>query len=118
MARNTNATATDIDDVQPEVQAAAAPAAKISLPDIGAELSGQMMEVTIQPGLDEAGKQAAFLGINGHGLLVPRGIPVRLPVEVVEILKNATMEIYEREGDRMVPREVQRYSFMAMPVND
>ncbi len=118
MGRNTQATATDIDDVQTDVQTAAAPVTRVSLPDVGAELSGKEMEVTIQPGLDEAGKQAAFIGINGHGLLVPRGIPVRLPVEVVEILKNATMEIYEREGDRMVPREVQRYSFMAMPVVD
>lgn len=112
------ATATDIDDVPTTAQTTAAPAPRISLPDIGVELSGKIMEVTIQPGLDEAGKQAAFLGINGHGLLVPRGIPVRLPVEVVEILKNATMEIYEREGDRMVARQVQRYAFIAMPVID
>lgn len=88
----------------------------VAVTDHGDNMSGERYEVTIQAGEGDAGKQAVFLAINGHGLNIPRGVPVNVPAEVVEILDNATMTIYEAAaGGKMVEREVKRFSYSAKP---
>lgn len=88
-------------------------AADIAVSDHADAMTGERLEVTIQASEGDIGKQPVFLAINGYGVLVPRGIPVHLPVELVEILDNATQVVYEHDKatDKMLEREVKRYSY-------
>jgi len=112
MAAAKDTSVTTIDDTAP---VKAAPRAKdIPVSDAGDNLSGEKMEVIINAGEGEIGRQAVFLSINGHGLLIPRGVPCLVPTEVVEILDNATQVIYEPgEGGKVIEREVKRFSYTA-----
>ena len=75
-------------------------------------LSGNKRIVTVHPTNDEGGSDAVFLALNGYAYQIPRGIPVEVPAEVVEILKNAKMEIMSfGKGGETVLRETQRFPF-------
>jgi hypothetical protein len=101
---------TTIDDEQPAV--AAPRAKKIAVTDAHDAMSGEQVEVTIHSGEGEAGKQAVFLSINGHGILIPRGVASIVPAEVAEILDNATMTVYESGADgKVVSRDVKRFAY-------
>lgn len=76
-----------------------------------AGLSGQVLEVEIHQGEGEGGKERVFVGLNGHGYKIPRSIKVIVPVEVIEILENAMMTVYESVAGITRGREVRRYSF-------
>jgi len=104
---------TSVTTIDDETPAAAAPRAKkIAVTDAHSAMSGQMAEITIHSGEGEAGKQAVFLSINGHGILIPRGVPSIVPAEVAEILDNATMTVYEAGANNtIVSREVKRFSY-------
>ncbi|MNY59661.1 hypothetical protein D3C86_1961320 [compost metagenome] len=53
-----------------------------------------------------------FIGLNGHGYQVPRGVPVLIPVEALEVLENAVMKTYPTEGGIVIgEREVPRYGY-------
>ncbi len=79
-----------------------------------AALTGKKRVVTIHPTNDEGGSDAVFLALNGYAYQIPRGIPVEVPDEVVQILKNAKMEImsFGKDGEVLV-RETQRFPFSA-----
>ena len=75
-------------------------------------ISGDKAEVTIHAGEGELGRQAVFLAINGHGFNIPRGVACRVPVEVIEVLENATMVVYEpTAAGQNIEREVKRFSY-------
>lgn len=108
---------TTIDDT-PEVVATPR-AKKVAVTDHADGMSGEKMEVTIHAGEGELGRQAVFLSLNGYGFNVPRGKPVELPIEVVEILDNATMTKYEQGANgQMVEHEVKRYSYNARSIRN
>lgn len=75
-------------------------------------LSGNKRVVTIHPTNDEGGSDAVFLSLNGYAYQIPRGVPVEVPDEVVQILKNAKMELmsFGKNGEVLV-RETQRFPF-------
>ena len=103
---------TSIDDPQDEalVQSEAAPAIAIS--DTLSVFSGERAELTINSGEGEVGKQAVFLGINGHGFNIPRDKTVNVPKEVVDQLDNCTMTIYESTtGGATQERIVKRFAY-------
>jgi hypothetical protein len=79
-----------------------------------AALTGKKRVVTIHPTNDEGGSDAVFLSLNGYAYQIPRGTPVEVPEEVVQILKNAKMEImsFGKDGEVIV-RETQRFPFSA-----
>lgn len=111
MAEKKDTSVTTIDDAPLVVEVKKA--ADIAVSDHADAMTGERLEVVIQAGEGAIGKQPVFLAINGHGFNVPRGIPVHLPVEVVEILDNATQVVYEHDQatDKMLEREVKRYSY-------
>lgn len=75
-------------------------------------LQGKTRVVTIHPTNDEGGSDAVFLSLNGYAYQIPRGIPVDVPVEVVEILKNAKQSITSfGKGGELIVRETQRFPF-------
>jgi hypothetical protein len=115
MATPRDTSITSIDDEPKAV--VVAKAKNIAVANTGDHMSGEKMEVTIHQGEGELGRQAVFLGINGEGTLVPRGVPCKLPVELVEILDNATMTVYEpTTNGQTIEREVKRYSYTAKAI--
>lgn len=77
-----------------------------------AALTGKTRVVTIHPTNDEAGSDAVFLSLNGYAYQIPRGIPVEVPDEVVQILKNAKQELTSfGKGGELITRETQRFPF-------
>lgn len=107
-------TITSIDDEPTVVDTPTA--VTIDVTDHGDNMSGERVQVTIQQGEGEIGRQAVFLGINGHGFNIPRGKPVSLPVEAVHILDNATQTVYETVGGKSVEREVPRFAYTVRPL--
>ena len=75
-------------------------------------LSGKTRIVTIHPTNDESGSEAVFLSINGYAYQIPRGVPVEVPDEVIQILKNAKQELTSfGKGGEIITRETQRFPF-------
>lgn len=73
--------------------------------------SGKKCTITIHPSSEEGGGDAVPVSINGFAYQIPRGEPWQVPVEVVEILKNAKTTHYStKEGGGSVQREAHRYA--------
>lgn len=100
---------TSIDDEEPAPILAKAVEMKIT--DHGDNFTGRKAEVVIQSGSDVLSRQAVFLSINGASFLIPRDVPVIVPGEVVEVLNNAVMSLYEKDGNKLIERRVKRHSF-------
>lgn len=109
MAKNSDTSITTIDDAPKHVE----PPAAVVLhgADEGDRLSGKRVELTIHPGEGENGRDPVYVGLNGTGYQIPRGIPVSVPVELVEILENAKPIVYESMAGATRAREVNRFSF-------
>lgn len=106
---------TTIDDAPAVVETPRAK--KIAVTDHADGMTGEKMEVTIHAGEGEQGRQAVFLSLNGYGFNIPRGVPSIVPVEVVDILDNATMTKYEPGANgTMIEHEVKRFSYNAKSV--
>lgn len=75
-------------------------------------MCGQRTDITIFEQEGEAGSEAVSLGINGVGYLIPRGMRVSVPIEVVHVLDNAVQKIYEplANGD-VRQRELKRFNY-------
>lgn len=119
MARTTQTTT--IDD-EPAAGAPTAPPKAEELEGkrgsgVDLHLSGKKFTVNIAVSREEDGKDAVPVGINGYVWQIPRGKPVIVPEEVVEVLKNATMTTFSSaQGGGEVPIDSPRYSFQAWPV--
>jgi len=75
-------------------------------------LSGQRRTITIHPTDGDGGSDAVFVSLNGYGYQIPRGEPFSVPVEVIEIIKNArTTVLSSGEGGKVLERTVQRHAF-------
>lgn len=61
----------------------------------------------------KGGAEPAFVGVQGVGYAIPRGINVDVPKAVVEVLKNAVQEIITQDPDtgEMHSEEVLTYPF-------
>lgn len=82
----------------------------------GNEVKCRMYKVTIMA--TEQDKDPAKLSVNGHMMLVRRGVEVILAEPYVECLKAAVVNTVEKhpETEKMHAVQIQRYPFMAMPV--
>lgn len=83
----------------------------IAVADHGDQMTGEKVELTLFQSEGDNGSQPVFIGLNGHGTLIPRGVRVKIPVEVVDILDNAVQTLYTNVNNVMVPREVKRYAY-------
>lgn len=109
----------------PDAPAAAAPAVQeeAALPQEGklCDLQGNVIKcrnfrVTIMA--TEQDKDPAKLSVNGHMMLVRRGVEVVLAEPYVEVLKAAVINTVQEDPTtgKMAAVQIQRYPFMAMPV--
>lgn len=75
-------------------------------------LSGKKARITIHPSDSEGGQDAVFLGLNGYAYQVPRGEPVVVPVELLEVLENAITEklVQNSMSDTSITR-APRYAY-------
>jgi len=62
------------------------------------------------------GSEPAFVGVQGVGYTIPRGINVAVPASVVEVLKNAMQEIVTQDPDdgQIYKEEVMTYPFQVV----
>src|SRR4051812_40275399 len=94
------------------VATAAATGAVIVGANHDSELSGDRRTVTIHPTDTDGGGDAVLVSVNGYAYQIPRGIPVDIPMEVLEILKNAKTTSYKAGANGApVERTVQRFAF-------
>ncbi len=85
------------------------------------DLQGNLVDcrkfrVTIQATDQE--REPAKLSVNGHMMLVHRGVEVILAEPYIEVLKAAVIDTIEKDPEtgRVNRIQIQRYPFMAMPV--
>lgn len=64
----------------------------------------------------KGGAEPAFVGVQGVGYTIPRGINVSVPSSVVEVLKNAVQEIVtqDEETGEIHKEPVMTYPFQLM----
>lgn len=62
------------------------------------------------------GSEPAFVGIQGVGYTIPRGINVAVPASVVEVLKNAIQDIVSQDPDdgELYHEDVMTYPFQVV----
>lgn len=78
--------------------------------DEGARLG---MKINIPTEDREGGARPVYTNHNGKAFLIPRGKPVWVPMEYVNILQNAIETVYDMDenGKIMGEREVPRFNF-------
>jgi hypothetical protein len=61
----------------------------------------------------KGGAEPAFVGVQGVGYTIPRGVDVSVPSSVVEVLKNAMQDIVTQDPDtgEMHSEQVLTYPF-------
>ena len=100
-------TITSIDDApKAESKPAATKAERVKQTAAANEagLSGKRTTITIHQGEGAAGREDVDIFVNGFGFKIKRGKPVDVPVEVVEVLRNAVTTTYENGEAIEVPR--------------
>lgn len=107
---------TSLDDEGSDVAVATAPAkaSRVSANKGAAPTSddpNRMVTLTIHQGQGDGGNDAVYLGHNEFGRLVPRGVPVEVPAQVVGSLDLAVQTVYTTEGRNVIERQVPRYAY-------
>ena len=112
-----DSTVTTLDDTSKEAankpqrgRAAAAPETPIDI-DAPSNLSGKKKLLTIHPSDGDGGRDAVNVSLNGFMYQIPRGRPMRVPVEVVEVLDNAVTTKYKTEGKETIEYDVPRFAY-------
>lgn len=69
--------------------------------------------INIPKAAGPSGAEPAFVGIQGVGYYIPRGINVVVPESVVGVLKTAIQTVYEQDPDtaEMIGEDVPTYPF-------
>lgn len=114
MAKANDTSITTIDDAPKHIEPVAVSQLKAN--NDGDVLSGERVELTINQGEGDQGREPVFIGLNGTGYQVPRDTPVEVPVELLHILENAVQTVYEANGNTTRARQVKRFSYNARPV--
>lgn len=106
----TKSQVTTLDDDTPESAGAAATVVTGSNHD--ATLSGKNQTITIHPTDGDGGSDAVFVSVNGYAYQIPRGLPYQVPVEVIEVLRNAKQSILSfGQGGTLMERTTQRFAY-------
>jgi len=79
--------------------------------------SKKMVMINIHPVAGKTGRQDVFVSVNDKDYLIKRGVNVRVPPEVVEVLNHAVEDAYEYDevAKDMVRRETLSYPFTIVP---
>lgn len=109
---------TRIDSLDDEATAAvesAAPTDAEEVHVVGAiddQMSGKRVKVMMHASQGDGGSDAVFASINGYAYQIPRGKPVSIPVELMEVLKNAIQTNYSTGAlGSNVAQEIPRFAF-------
>ena len=75
--------------------------------------NGKYITINVAKQDKKGGAEPAFVGIQGVGYTIPRGIDVAVPASVVEVLKNAKQDIVTQdpESGEIHKEEVLTYPF-------
>lgn len=112
MATKSDSKITTLDDESTPVVAAAETAAVVVAANHDSALSGRKRTLTIHPSEADGGNDAVFLQINGYGYQIPRGKPVEVPEEVIEVLNNAKQTFMSfGQGGGITERTAHRFAF-------
>lgn len=95
------------------------PSAKVAKGDkSSAKARANYVTINIARSQEKGGGQPVFVGLNGKGFTIPRGIPIAVPPGVEYILRGAKQTVYEYEGEgsdqKLVPREVLTYPYQVV----
>lgn len=77
--------------------------------------SVQMFNVTVHATGDDTGNDVVEVQPNGRLYRLPRGVPCRVPAEVLHILENAVVTKYKVVGAEVVESNIPRFPFTATP---
>ena len=74
---------------------------------------GKYITINIAKTDKKGGAEPAFVGVQGVGYTIPRGINVDVPASVVEVLKNAVQDIVtqDSESGEIHKEPVQAYPY-------
>jgi hypothetical protein len=81
----------------------------------GALAGARKMRVTVMA--TESEKEDVKLGVNGHLVIIKRGLPVVIDEAYVEVLRNSTIDTIAQDPEtgQKVAVKMQRYPFTAEP---
>lgn len=73
----------------------------------------KQVTITLIATEEPGGREPQFVGVNGVGMLIPRGKPVKIPYPYYEALKNAKKYHYDTDDDGKIigRREVPAHNF-------
>lgn len=74
-------------------------APEVKMPAQGGHKPGKYIKISIAKTDKHDGSENAFVGVNGVGYSIPRGIAVDVPDFVVEALKNAVQDIVTQDTE-------------------
>ena len=78
------------------------------------EMSGKLEVITIHSSSEES--DAVPVGVNGYLYQIPRDKPIKVPTEVVQILRDSVVTSYKPgPGGTQVARSTPRYAFSSTP---
>lgn len=89
----------------------------ISKEDDGPKDAGDgYTKIVIQKQDKPGGSDPVFVGYQGRGYTIPRGVPVDVPNPVVHILENAIQDIHTQDPEtgEMVTQKVPSYPFQVL----
>lgn len=76
---------------------------------------GRKIRMVIHNQGGPGGSEPVFVGVNGHGVLIPRDTEVLLSPEVAEVIRNAKSDVTRNHDDgRIETVVVNRYAYTAL----
>lgn len=103
---------TTIDDGSTASTAATVDAAVVVATNHDAALSGRKRILTVHQSDGDGGNDAVFIQINGYAYQIPRGKPVEVPEEVIEVLNNAKQtSVHFGQGGSLTETTKPRFAF-------
>lgn len=101
MARGNQQTSqvVDLEDELPVVTAAAEPV--VAGEAVGVQLSGERAVITLHSGRTAQEQEAQYVGINGFGILIPRGMEVDIPLEYLKVLQNSVTDNWDSNIEKV-----------------
>lgn len=100
------------DGAQPAVAAAVTEAVTLRGTNDDAELSGKKATLTVHSDQGDGGTDAVFVSLNGYAYQIPRDKPYQVPMEVVQVLRDARVTHYRPGPAGAVIEDTRpRYAF-------
>ena len=76
------------------------------------QMSGKRVNVMMHASQGDGGSDAVFVAVNGFAYQIPRGKPVSIPEEVLDVLKNAVQTNYNTGAlGSSIAQEIPRFAF-------